>query len=253
MKNPKFILITGASSGIGRALALEYSCPDVTLFLSGRSADRLNNIKAECQVRGATVHNKIIDCRDQSKMETWIAECDEICALDVVIANAGISSSVRADDDIREHTNNVFETNVNGVFNTVHPAINVMKPRKCGQIAIVSSVAGVRGLPSSPAYSTSKVTVRAYGEALRGFYHAHGLEINVISPGFVRSGITDQNNFKMPFFMEADKAAKIIRKGLVKNKANIMFPWQMRALTFIARRIMPEIILERLLRKMPKK
>ncbi len=253
MKNPKSILITGASSGIGRALAMEYAVPGVTLFLSGRAKDRLYYVDIECQARGATVYTKIIDCREQQDMEAWITECDEACALDLVIANAGVSSSVRADDDIAEHTSSVFDTNVNGVFNTVHPAINQMKQRGRGQIAIVSSVAGFRGLPSSPAYSTSKVTVRAYGEALRGFYHGDGLEINVISPGFVRSAITDKNNFKMPFFMEAEKAARIIRRGLENNQANIMFPWQMRVLTGIARRLIPEFMLERMLRRLPKK
>lgn len=253
MKNPKSILITGASSGIGRALALEYANHDITLFLSGRSEDRLNQIRTECGAIGATVYARTIDCCDKDKMAEWIKECDDICALDLVIANAGVSTSVAAKDDISEHTKTLFETNVNGVFNTIHPAINVMKPRGRGQIAIVSSVAGFRGIPSSPAYSTSKVAVKAYGEALRGFYHAQGLEINVISPGFVRSRITDQNNFKMPFFMEAEKAARIIRQGLEKNKANIIFPWQMRALTFIARRIIPEFMLERILRKLPEK
>lgn len=253
MKNPKSILITGASSGIGRALALEYAGEGVTLFLSGRAKDRLRYVDIECQERGSVVHTKIIDCRDPFDMDAWIKECDETSTLDLVIANAGVSSSIKAEDDISEHTKSVFETNVNGVFNTVHPAINLMKPRGRGQIAIVSSVAGFRGLPSSPAYSTSKVTVRAYGEALRGFYHINGLQINVISPGFVRSGITDKNNFKMPFFMEADKAAWLIRRGLKKNKANIMFPWQMRVLTTIARRLIPEFLLERILRQLPKK
>ena len=243
-------MITGASSGIGEALAKEYAAPGVTLHLSGRNIERLNAIKAVCEAHGATVHTQIIDVTDEIAMSDWILGCG---TLDLVIANAGVSSGIRADDNIAAHTANVFKINVGGVFNTVHPAIERMKPTGRGQIAIVSSVAGFRGLPSSPAYSTSKVTVRAYGEALRGFYHADGLEINIICPGFVRSRLTDKNKFKMPFFMEADRAAKIIRRGLEKNKANIMFPWQMRVLTFTARRLIPEFILERILRRLPKK
>ncbi|HPF46154.1 MAG TPA: SDR family NAD(P)-dependent oxidoreductase [Emcibacteraceae bacterium] len=253
MKNPKFIMITGASSGIGRALAIEYAAPDVTLFISGLSKERLGETVRHCEQKGAKTFAKIIDCRNKQKMDEWITDCDRISQLDLVIANAGISTSLGANDDITTHTETLFETNVNGVFNTVHPAIKLMKNRRYGQIAIVSSVAGMRGLPSSPAYSSSKVAVKAYGEALRGYYHDCGLEINVICPGFVRSRMTDENNFKMPFFMEADKAARIIRTGLEKNKANITFPWQMRLITFTVRRLIPEFILERLFRRLPKK
>lgn len=250
MKNPKSILITGASSGIGKALAEEYTAPGVTLHLSGRNLERLSAVKTDCEARGATVHTQIVDVTDEIAMSDWILGRG---TLDLVIANAGVSSSLRAADSIADHTKNVFEINVGGVFNTVHPTIECMKPHGRGQIAIVSSVAGFRGLPSSPAYSTSKVTIKAYGEALRGFYHADGLEINVICPGFVRSRLTDKNKFKMPFFMEADRAAKIIRRGLENNKANITFPWQMRVLTFTARRLIPEFILERILRRLPNK
>ncbi|MEZ5756826.1 MAG: SDR family NAD(P)-dependent oxidoreductase [Emcibacteraceae bacterium] len=253
MKNPKSIMITGASSGIGRALAIEYAAPDVTLFISGQSEERLDETARYCQEIGAKVFAEIIDCRNKQKMNEWITDCDRITPLDLVIANAGISTSFSADDDISAHTETVFDINVGGVFNTIHPAIELMKKRRHGQIAIVSSVAGMRGLPSSPAYSTSKVAVKAYGEALRGYYYDYGLEINVICPGFVRSRMTDENNFKMPFFMEADKAAKIISKGLEKNKANITFPWQMRLITFAVRRIIPEFMLERIFRKLPKK
>ncbi|MBT7583043.1 MAG: SDR family NAD(P)-dependent oxidoreductase, partial [Kordiimonadaceae bacterium] len=103
----------------------------------------------------------------------------------------------------------------------------------------------------SPAYSTSKVAVKAYGEALRGLYHDQGIEINVICPGFVRSRITDKNNFKMPFFMEAEKAAKIIRKGLANNKRLITFPWQMRIIMGSLVRFMPEFLLGKILRGLP--
>lgn len=237
-------MITGASSGIGNALALEYAKSGTKLYLSGRNKTRLNNIKFECENKGASVYAKIIDVTDKVAMEEWI---EEIGSIDLVIANAGISSGVGG--DIRE----IFEINVDGVFNTVEPALNIMKSQGYGQIAIVSSIAGFRGLPSSPAYSASKSAVKAYGEALRGQYYDRNIEINVICPGFVRSHITDQNNFKMPFFMEADKAAKIIRKNLERNKGLITFPWQMKLITSFVFNLIPEFLFERILRKLPSK
>ncbi|MCC3859966.1 SDR family NAD(P)-dependent oxidoreductase [Pseudemcibacter aquimaris] len=244
MKNPKSILITGASSGIGAALATEYAADGVTLYLSGRNEERLNDIKSACASKGATVNTKIIDVTEKQAMQDWISS---IPHLDIVIANAGISSGVGG--DIRE----IFSTNVDGVFNTVEPALETMKQKGRGQIAIVSSIAGFRGLPSSPAYSASKSAVKAYGEALRGQYHDQNIQINVICPGFVRSHITDQNNFKMPFFMEADKAAKIIRAGLSKDKGLITFPWQMKLITSFVFNLIPEFLLEKILRKLPSK
>lgn len=250
LKNPKSILITGASSGIGAALAHEYAEPGIILHLSGRNKGRMETIKADCKTSGATVHIDTIDVRDEVSMSAWILSCQP---LDLVIANAGISSSLSNSDNISVHTKNIFDINVIGVFNTVHPAIKCMKPRGQGQIAVVASVAGFRGLPSAPAYSTSKVAVKAYGEALRGLYCKDGLEINVISPGFVKSRITEKNKFKMPFLIEADQAAKIIRSGLEKNNPHIIFPWQMHVITFIAQRLVPDFILEYLLKKLPQK
>lgn len=247
MKNPKSILITGASSGIGHALAIEYAGHDIILFLSGRNEERLRAVKKECEQKDATVYIKTIDVLDEDEMTQWITECDAVASLDMVITNAGISSGSG------NLAKQVFNINVHGVFNTVTPSLDLMKNHGRGQIAIMSSIAGFRGLPSSPAYSTSKVAVKAYGEALRGRYHHQNIEINVICPGFVKSRLTASNKFKMPFLMESDKAAKIIRRGLEKNKAVIVFPWQMKFIVGTLMAIIPEFLVERLLRQLPKK
>ncbi len=250
MKNPKSILITGASSGIGEALAMEYACEGVSLYISGRNQERLNTVKLNCQIKGAVVYEKAIDVTNEQAMKDWI---DAIEPLDMVIANAGIGKSFKVEDDLAEHAKEIFDVNWNGVLNTIHPAIDLMKKRGHGQIAIISSLSGYHGMPSAPAYSTSKVAVKAYGEALRGFYHKHGIKINVVCPGFVRSRITDKNDFPMPFFMEADKAAIIIRNGLEKNKGHIAFPWQTKLIFATLVRMLPEFILEKLLRRLPDK
>lgn len=250
MKNPKSILITGASSGIGEALALEYAATGIILHLSGRNEERLLAVKSKCIEKGADVFEKIIDVTNETEMHNWI---DGLGSLDLVIANAGIGKSLKYHYELGRHTKDIFDVNVGGVFNTIHPAIENMKKKNKGQIALISSMAGYRGMPSAPVYSASKVTIKAYGEALRGFYYNHGIEINVVCPGFVRSRITDKNTFPLPFFMEADRAAKIIRKGLEKNKGLIAFPWQIRFALGGLIRFLPEIILEKVFRSMPEK
>lgn len=253
MDNPKSILITGASSGIGEALAQEYAAPGVTLYLSGRDADRTAAVTQACIDKGATAEGNVIDVSDRDAMARWISDCHDKSPLDLVIANAGIGLGFHRDVDLARHTQDIFDINVHGVFHTVHPALDLMRRQGRGQIAIMASMAAYHGMPSSPAYSTSKACVKAYGEALRGAYWADGIHINVICPGFVDSRITRRNKFPMPFFMTADKAARIIRKGLARNKARISFPWQVRLMFAGAVRFLPEFILERFLRALPDK
>lgn len=253
MKNPKSILITGGSSGLGEAMAKDYATEGVTLFLSGRNEDRLKAVQAHCHALGAEAHIARVDTADETAMSDWIIACDKIAPLDLIIANAGIGLGYTKDMDLGHHTKQIFEVNVNGVFNTVHPAIRLMQPRGKGQIAIISSLAGYHGLPTAPAYSTSKVCVKAYGEALRGLYARDGIEVNVVCPGFVKSRMTASNKFPMPFLMETDKAIKALRRGLEKNQARLTFPWQLSLIFGFMVRCLPEWLFDRVFRVMPKK
>jgi len=227
MKNPSSILITGASSGIGAALALHYARAGVTLHLHGRNAQRLQQVAADCLARGAKVHTAIVDVTDASAMEQWLQECDAIGPLDLVIANAGISAGTGDHGESAKQVRQIFATNIDGVVNTIQPIIPRMITRKRGQIAVMSSLAAMRGIPSSPAYSASKAAVRFYGEALRGWLCWQGVEVNVICPGYVVTPMTAVNNFPMPFKMSAEKAAHIIARGLEKNRSRIGFPLPM--------------------------
>ena len=248
MRSPRSILITGASSGIGEALARAYAAPGTALWLSGRNADRLSAVATPCRQRGATVDTEILDVTDAAAMAGWIAARDDATALDLVIANAGVSAA--ADDD--ESTRQIFATNIDGVVNTVLPALARMRRRGRGQIAIVSSIAAFRGLPGSPAYSASKAAVKAWGEALRGRYAEEGIEISVICPGFVKSRMTEKNGFAMPFLMEADRAAAIIRHGLASNRGRVVFPWPMHAGAWLLAAL-PAPLTDRLTRRLPRK
>lgn len=222
---PKNIAITGASSGLGAALARHYAAPGVTLHLQGRDAGRLAQVASMCQEREATVYFRSVDVTDAQAMQDWLAAANAVAPLDLVIANAGISAGTggNAGEDGAQ-VRRIFATNVDGVINTLQPVIPAMVSRGRGQIAIMSSLAGIRALPSCPAYSASKAAVRYYGESLRGVLGKHGVEVNVICPGYIKTPMTEVNNFPMPFIMDVDKAASRIAEGLAKNKARIAFP-----------------------------
>lgn len=254
MQHPKSILITGASSGIGEALALHYARSGVFLALSGRSDERLQAVAQRCRAKGAQVDAAAIDVTGQAVMREWIAAIDDARTLDLVIANAGISGGTGGvmKGEPPDQARRIFDVNITGVVNTVEPILPRMVSRRRGQIALVSSMAGFRGFPSAPAYSASKGMVRFYGEALRGSVRETGVQVNVIMPGFVKSRMTDANDFHMPFLMDTDKAAEIIARGLARDQSRIAFPlptylgaW------FIS--ILPDMIAQKLLGRLPAK
>lgn len=226
-RRPQAILITGASSGLGQALALAYAGPGITLFLSGRDRQRLHDVADACRARKAVVHALVINVTQAVPMATWIKECDGIRPLDLVIANAGISAGTGGGGESADQARAIFAVNVDGVMNTVFPAMDIMRGRRHGQIAIMASLAGYRGLPGAPSYCASKAAVKAWGEGLRGHLAGDGIRVSVICPGFVTTRMTAVNTFKMPFLMDADRAACIMIKGLARNRGRIAFPWPM--------------------------
>ncbi|NIY77221.1 SDR family NAD(P)-dependent oxidoreductase [Thalassospira sp. HF15] len=246
------ILITGASSGIGAALARHFARTGVTLFISGRNQTRLQLVENDCRAAGANVYADVLDVTARETMEAYVTHCDEIAPLSLVIANAGISAGTGGLGESPEQVRDIFATNVAGVLNTIDPAIKIMRARKRGQIALVASQASWRGLPSAPAYCASKAAVRVYGEGLRGALAPNGVKVNVICPGFVKSRITDANDFPMPFFMQADKAARKIVRGLERNRGMIAFPWQMNLIIGMLK-MTPQWLLDLAASKIPKK
>lgn len=228
MKNvenqPLSIFITGASSGIGRAISEIYASPNTTLFICGRNLERLQQVEKICTQKGATVHILQFDTTDKEETKSALYNANKIKPLDLVIANAGVSGGVLGDENSENSIRQIFKTNIDGVINTVLPAIEIFKTKRKGQIALMSSIAGFRGLMNCPSYSASKNFVKAWGEALRGALKPENIKVSIICPGFVKTPLTDKNLFKMPFLMQPEKAAQIIQKGLQKNKGIIAFP-----------------------------
>lgn len=252
MREPKAIVITGASSGIGESLARLYAAPGVALALCGRDRDRLEAVAAACRGQGATVTAAVIDVTDRQGMADWLRGLDEAAPVDLLIANAGVSAGTGRAGETDEQARFIFDVNLTGVLNSIHPLLPAMRQRRRGQIAIVSSLAGFRGMPGAPAYSASKAAVRVYGEALRGELAGDGVEVSVVCPGFVRSRMTARNPFPMPFLMDGEPAARIIRAGLARNRGRIAFPWPTAAAVWLLAALPPGLT-DRLLRAAPKK
>ncbi|HUO90439.1 MAG TPA: SDR family NAD(P)-dependent oxidoreductase [Rhizomicrobium sp.] len=252
MHDPRSILITGASSGIGEALALAYAGPGVSLALSGRDPKRLAAVAGACMDRGAQLRTDVVDVANRDATAKWIVDVDGGAPVDLVIANAGVGGGTDDGHEDATQTRGIFAVNLDGVLNTVLPLIPRFVERRRGQIALMSSLASFRGFPGAPTYCGSKAAVRVWGEGLRGDLAKSGVEVSVVCPGFVVSRMTAQNKFPMPFLMSGERAAAIVKRGLARNRGRIAFPWPMyAAVWFVAG--LPPLLTDSLFARLPKK
>lgn len=252
MRDPRVIFITGASSGIGEALALSYAAKGIRLLLSGRDAGRLAEVAGRCRDQGADVVTTLVDVTDRVTLGAWITARDAEVPVDLVIANAGISAGTGGGVETEAQARAIFATNLDGVLNSIHPLIPAMVVRGRGQIALMSSLASFRGMAGAAAYCGSKAAVRVYGEALRGDLARHGVDVSVICPGFVVSRMTAVNRFPMPFLMDADRAAGIIRRGLAVGKGRVAFPFPTYAVSWLLG-VLPPGLVDMILARAPRK
>ena len=220
----KHVLITGATSGIGAALARAYAAPGMRLALFGRDEGRARALAEECRAKGALVACILVDVTDEEAMTDAVTLVDNAHPIDLVIANAGVSGA-RLDDG--QGVTRLFAINVMGVVHTVGPMIPRLLARGRGQIALMSSLASFVARPGTEGYCASKAAVRVWGEGLRARLRPHGVSVSVICPGFVDTPLTRLNPFPMPMLMQAGPAADLIRRALARDRARIAFPTAM--------------------------
>lgn len=221
-------LITGATSGIGRALAIELAGPGVTLHLGGRDAVRLAEAEAACRARGAAVVPRVVDVTDAADTEAWISGAGH---LDLVIANAGIAAGMASGrTETPAQTRAVFATNLDGALNTVLPAIAAMRAQSPaagglrGRIAVVASIAAFFPSPGAAAYSASKAGIDTWIVGMARPMAREGIIMTSICPGFIRTPMTAGNAGRMPGIMAADVAARRMIRGIMAGRARVVFP-----------------------------
>ena len=226
MPDIRSILITGASSGIGRALAASYAAPGVRLALVGRNAERLGETASQCAARGAIVTRGQIDVRERAPLAAWIRAVDDECPLDLAIVGAGIPGGRtfgRLLDD-PDAARAIIATNLVGSLNTLDPVVERMLARGRGQIAVMGSFSALRGLPYCAAYGASKAAVHAYAESLRAALAGYGIRVTLIAPALVATPMTDDLVAPKPLLVPVERAARIIRRGVDRGVPLIAFP-----------------------------
>ena len=224
---PRVVVITGGSAGLGRALALCYSAPGMTLGVIGRNHERLEAVAAECRANGAEVVVGAMDVRDSAAVRDWMIRFDSQHPIDLLIANAGVASTLTSSEDWEDvaRTAEVVDTNLYGAIHSVLPAIERMRTRRRGQIAVVSSLAALRGMAISPAYCMSKAALVAYCDSVRPILAQDRIGMSVVMPGFVRTSMSDVFPGNKPFMWSPEKAALYIRKRLAQRRVEIAFPF----------------------------
>lgn len=231
--DPRSIVITGASSGIGAALAVALAGAGRHLLLIARDRDRLEEIAQRVRSSGARATVEAADITDAAAIAAILQRFDQAVPVDWVVANAGISAGTAPDGRPEGGADaaRVIETNLIGAINTVQPLLPAMCLRRRGHLILMSSLAAWRPLPDMPSYGASKAGLRAYGVALRGALSPHGVGVSVVCPGFVTTPMSARHKGAKPFELSADRAASAIMRGVAAKRSTIAFPWPLALIT----------------------
>lgn len=243
----KVVLLTGASSGIGEALAIALAKNGAIVGLLARREELLDKLKRQCEKAGGTARVFACDVTDEDAVLAAANEFySEFDRIDILIANAGIggnNAETRALQPLA--VKKVIDINLMGAVNSVHAVLPRMLKKGSGQLVAISSLAGFRGLPKSAAYSASKAGMTAFFESVRLDVKHQGIDVTIIQPGFIKTPLTSGREAKMPFLMELDDAIPMFLKAIEKRKRFAAFPWQL-ATVVRAGKIMPGWLYDRI-------
>ncbi|MCU0887183.1 MAG: SDR family NAD(P)-dependent oxidoreductase [Rubritepida sp.] len=226
------VVITGASRGLGAALAREFAGPGVALRLIARDAAALAAVAADCAARGATVETALCDVREAARLAAILEAWDDAAPVTLLIANAGITGGTPPDGGLEgwEGATRVLGVNLLGAVNTVEPLLPRMLARRAGRVALIASVAAFRALPDAPAYSASKAGLWSYGEALRARLGPRGVGVSLVAPGFFASALSARFQGPHPGEVSAEAMARRVARGLRRGRARVVAPWSLGAL-----------------------
>ncbi len=244
------ILITGASSGIGAALAQAYAQGGATLLLWGRDEARLTDIAAQCRARGAAVITQSFDLRDAAGLAALLAATDSATPIDLVVFNAGLGGTAPADAfaETPQAAQAIAEVNFVAPVVAANVMADAMARRGAGQIVLVGSIVESYPLPMAPTYAATKAGLRLFAESLGMRLAKHGVTVTLVSPGFIDTPMSRRVTEPKPFLISPEAAAAVIKRGIAAKAAVIVVPWQygvMRAATNLLPRALLRWILSR--------
>ena len=244
----KVIVITGASGGLGTALASEFAEPGHTLLLQGRDAIRLADARQKAEALGARVETLRLDLRDTEALNEALRDFDARHPIDLLIANAGVKTGNLGGSENPDQLKRVLDVNLTSTIHTVQAILPAMLSRKAGRIAIVSSLAALSPHADLLSYTATKAGLYAYATALRRALNGTGVTVTSVIPGFIDTPMTDRQNGPAPMLMSPEKAARLIAKGLMNGKPCIAFPKLLVALAWLAERL-PAPIADRIVER----
>jgi short-subunit dehydrogenase len=244
--------VTGASSGIGQAIAMRLAERGAVVVLAARRKDELERVATEIRSRGGKAETCVLDVADNEAAAKAVENWDrDLGGLELVIANAGMNEPQRPAALDWKTVSRIMGVNAMGALATLVSAVRPMVARRNGTLAAVTSLAAMRGLPGHAAYSASKACVSTFLEALRVDLAPHGVRVVDIRPGFVDTPMTQKNKFAMPFMIDAERAAKLTVRGLERGVPCVMYPWQLSfAMSFA--QSMPDAIWRGVAPKLPR-